>query len=281
MMYVYKITNTITGLSYIGKCQNDDTQYMGSGTILWNSYRKRFHNPNLNCSLSSSQKWVYEQNQILRLYTKQILQTCDDADTLNRLEDEYIMKFNTIWPGGYNIARGGHGGNLVAGYSEEQRKILNQKISNNTKAAMNRPEVRQKLQAANSNRSEEWKLHLSESLKGKPGHPCSEYSKQVTSRISKGNKWGLGNKSKTGMKTSETTKRKISESVKLVPHTDEWNRKVSESLKGKKKSEEHKQKLRKPKPKYVWLLPDGTTRIMDKANGIRHPGWVELYRIDQ
>ena len=280
-MYVYKITNVVTGLSYIGKCQNDDPHYMGSGTILWNSYRKRFGNPDLDCTLASSQNWVYQQNQKLHLYVKEVLEICDDVYTLNRLEDEYIVKFNTIWPGGYNIARGGHGGNLVAGYSEEQRKLLNQKISENTKAAMNRPDVRQKLQAANSNKSEEWKLHLSESLKGKPGHPCSEYSKQVTSRISKGNKWGLGNKSKTGMKTSETTKRKISESVKLVPHTDEWNRKVSESLKGKKRSEEHKQKLRKPKPKYVWLLPDGTTRIMDKANAAKHPDWVELRRLDQ
>jgi len=44
--------------------------------------------------------------------------------------------------------------------------------------------------------------------------------------------------------------------LKRVSHSLEWNKKVSESLKGIPKTEEHKQKLRTPKPKVVCRLHD-------------------------
>lgn len=74
--------------------------------------------------------------------------------------------------------------------------------------------------------------------------------------------------------------KKISEGLKCVVHTKEWNEKVSKSLTGVPKSEAHKAALRKPKPKYKWLLPDGTYRIMDSSNGSRHNGWIKLEQVD-
>ena len=59
----------------------------------------------------------------------------------------------------------------------------------------------------------------------------------------------------------------------------EIDEKVSKALKGKPKSEEHKQNLRKPKPKYKWLLPDGTYKIMDASNGSRHKDWIKLEKV--
>ena len=55
---------------------------------------------------------------------------------------------------------------------------------------------------------------------------------------------------------------------------------VSEALRGKPKSEAHKEALRKPKPKYRWLLPDGSERIMSASNGSRHKDWIRVEKIE-
>lgn len=120
-MQIYKITNLITGLSYIGKDQNDNETYMGSGVVLWNSYRKRFNRIDLNSNKRTHHMWVYEQNKIFKYYEKTILHTCDDKKELCELEKYYIEKYNTIRPNGYNIAIGGDGGCLISGYTNEEK----------------------------------------------------------------------------------------------------------------------------------------------------------------
>lgn len=280
-MQIYRIQNLITGLSYIGKDQNDVYYYMGSGILLWNSYRKRFNRDDLDSSKRSHHKWVYEQNEIYQYYEKTILNTCNDKAKLCELEKYYIKKYNTIRPNGYNIADGGEGGYLVAGYTEEEKEKLREKISIKTKEAMERDEVREKFLAAVSNKNEEWRQNISKSLTGKKGHPMSEENKEKLRQKNIGNKYGVGNKSRTGYHNSEEMNRRISESQKKVVHTKEWNEKVSKSLKGKPKSEAHKAALRKPKPKYKWLLPDGTIKIMDVLNGSKHKDWIRLEKVEQ
>jgi len=51
-------------------------------------------------------------------------------------------------------------------------------------------------------------------------------------------------KAKTGQKPSEETKRKMSESAKKVVHTEEWNKNVSLAQRGKRITEEQKEKIR-------------------------------------
>lgn len=278
-MQIYKITNLKTNLSYIGKDQNDDPKYMGSGILLWKSYRKRFNRSDLNSGKRTDHKWVYEQNNILKYYEKTILHFCENKNELCELEKYYIEKYNTILPNGYNIAKGGEGGYLTAGYTDKEKKNLNKKISKRTKEAMNRPEVREKFLKSVTNKSDEWKKHISKTLSGRKGKPMSDENKEKLRQRNIGNKYGIGNKSRTGQHNSEETNKRISESLKSVVHTDEWNKNVSKSLKGKPKSDEHKAALRKPKPKYKWLLPDKTIRIMDGANGSRHKDWIKLDRI--
>ena len=157
---------------------------------------------------------------------------------------------------------------------------MNEKISQKTKEAMNRDDVRENLLQAVSNKSDEWRQHISESLTGRKGHPMSEENKEKLRQINLGNTYGIGNKSRTGYHNSEEMNKRISEGLKKVVHTKEWNEKVSKSLKGKPKSEQHKEALRKPKPKYKWLLPDGSIRIMDASNGSRHKDWIKLEKID-
>lgn len=279
-MQIYKITNLITGLSYIGKNQSDTEWYMGSGTLLWNSYRKRFNREDLDFNYKSHHKWVYEQNQQLKLYQKEILATCDNVQQLCDLERYYIKQYNTIRPHGYNIAEGGEGGHLTAGYTTEEKENWKHQISIATKEAMQRPEVKEKLVKAVSNKSEEWRKHISESLTGRKGTPMTEENKAKLSERSLGNKYGLGNKSRTGYTNSPEMNQKISDGLKNVVHTEEWNKKVSEALKGRPKSEAHKAALRKPKPKYKWLLPDGTIKIMDSLNGSKHKDWIKLEKTD-
>ena len=279
MLQIYKITNLITGLSYIGKDQNDNDKYMGSGILLWNSYRKRFNRDDLDSNKKSHHKWVYEQNQIYKYYEKTILHKCDEKNELCELEKYYIKKYNTIRPNGYNIAEGGGGGCLIIGYTDKEKEEWKKKISEATKQAMNRQDVQEKFLAAVTNKSEEWRKHISEALTGRNGTPMSDENKKKLSERSIGNKYGIGNKSRTGYRNSDEMNRHISDGVKKVVHTKEWNENVSRALKGKPKSEAHKDALRKPKPKYKWLLPDGTTKIMDASNGSRHKDWVRLEKI--
>ena len=278
-MQIYKITNLENGLSYIGKDQNDNPYYMGSGLLIWNSYRKRFGNPDLNGDRRTDHRWVYQRNEDLHLYEKTILATCDDSETLCELEKYYIAEYNTIRPNGYNIADGGLGGCLVRGYNDDEMEEWKSKISNATKEAMQREEVRERLLNAVQNKSESWKRNISKSLTGRKGRPMSEETKERLRQINKGNQHGIGNKSRTGMHNSEETNRKISEAQKKIVHTKEWNEKVGNALRGKPKSEETKQKLRKPKSKYEWRLPDGSTKIMDNHNGMRHDGWTRIKKI--
>lgn len=279
-MQIYKITNLITGLSYIGKDQNDTEYYMGSGILLWNSYRKRFGRDDLDSGKKTHHKWVYEQNKIYSYYEKVILDVCDDKTKLCELEKFYIAQYNTIRPNGYNIANGGEGGCLIAGYTEEEKEYWKKKISDATKEAMSRPEVKEKFLESVTNKNDEWRENISKSLTGKKGTPMSEENKEKLRQRNIGNTYGIGNKSRTGYRNSEEMNKRISEGLKKVKHTEEWNKKVSDSLTGKPKSESHKAALRKPKPKYKWLLPDGTIKIMDASNGSRHKDWIKLEKAE-
>lgn len=89
--YIYKITNNINGKIYIGKhmhhVQNKDT-YFGSGVILKQAILK------------------YNKEN----FTKEIIEYCDKENVAKR-EIYWIEYYNSFTPNGYNIAKGGNGGN--------------------------------------------------------------------------------------------------------------------------------------------------------------------------
>lgn len=112
--------------------------------------------------------------------------------------------------------------------------------------------------------SEETKRKISESHKGKKGHPAWNKGKHPTEetkrKISESHKGRIPwNKGKTGeYKLSEEHKKKLSESlkgreswIKGKNHSEETKKKMSESQKGRHHSEETKKKL-SGKNNYGW-----------------------------
>ena len=105
--FVYLTTNKINGKRYIGQRYYDTKEqwklYLGSGKILKDAIKK------------------YGRNN----FTVEILENCKTKEILNNSEKYWIKKYNAISNDSfYNIAMGGDGGNVIAGYSEERRNEL-------------------------------------------------------------------------------------------------------------------------------------------------------------
>ena len=163
---IYKITNTLNGMIYIGKhkTSNINDQYMGSG--LW---------------LKREQKRLGIEN-----FNKEILFECSSEEEMNKKEAELVNEEFVKREDTYNkILGGGVGGcsefsriggkalsekmkcdqNLREQYSEKQRQIS---IRN-----WNNPQVRQK---RIEREKEYWKTHTPPGL-GKKGQLCHNYGK--------------------------------------------------------------------------------------------------------
>lgn len=105
--FVYLTTSKINGKRYIGQRYYDTKEqwklYLGSGKILKDAIKK------------------YGRNN----FTVEILENCKTKEILNNSEKYWIKKYNAISNDSfYNIAMGGDGGNVIAGYSEERRNEL-------------------------------------------------------------------------------------------------------------------------------------------------------------
>ena len=264
--YIYKITNLKNKKVYIGQHKKLNNSLTELDKSYWASGIK------INNALN---KYGYEN------FIREILCWCDSQEELNTKEIFYIKEYNSTDDNiGYNIVEGGCAGNLVEGYSEEELKAHYNKISKGNIKAWEDSTIRNKYIKSFSKRGEDWKNKISKSLTGRKGTPMKEETKQKLREINLGNKYGLGNKSRTGQTFSKETLKKMSERAKQVKHTEEWNEKVSLSLKGKPKSEEHKKALRKPKPKYYFMKPNGDIIIMDASNGKRHKDWIQLDKVE-
>jgi len=90
MMIIYKTTNVINGKFYVGKDIKNDPKYLGSGLLLIKAIKK-YGKENFN---------------------KEILEVCESIETLNSREKYWISELNAIQLG-YNIARGGSGGDTI------------------------------------------------------------------------------------------------------------------------------------------------------------------------
>lgn len=141
MGYIYIITNKINGKKYIGQtCQSDINKRWKQhksinkkhiGQILFNAYTKYgIHN-----------------------FTFKILCICFDSDT-NNYEIEYIKKYDTIYPNGYNLQPGGN--------SRKHNEFTIKQISNSLKG--------EKSFNFGKKLSVETKQKISQSLRGK-NHP--------------------------------------------------------------------------------------------------------------
>ena len=132
--YIYLNTDLKTGKQYAGKHHYDkegelDPNYHGSG-VLWTKVLKK---------------------RPKELIKEEYIKTCYSEEEMNSDEQYYIEFFDTLYPNGYNLTKGGDG--CVA--SEETRKKMSESMKG-------RP-------SANKGKhpSEETRKKLSESHKGK------------------------------------------------------------------------------------------------------------------
>jgi group I intron endonuclease len=111
MGYVYLVTNIINGKRYVGqsKCADIETR--------WASHRKMLKDSIGRYLLSAYHKYG------IKNFKFQIICICFDKNC-DAFEEEYIKKFNTLVPNGYNLKSGGKS----SIHSEETKQLIAKKL---------------------------------------------------------------------------------------------------------------------------------------------------------
>ena len=241
MGYIYKITNTVNGKSYIGKTIHDPEK----GRI-----RQHLNEKAPECrALHNAIKKYGREAFAYKILHKDII-----PEMLDIFEVIAIKSHDTFAPNGYNLTIGGEGGSP----SEETREKL--RLANLGKTLT--PEHRQKIADANRGKkaSEEARRKMSESHIGKPA-PNKGKKLKLTLEQRK-----ILSQRRKGSTHPPETKAKISESLKKTfrkkgGHSPEAKAKISAANKGRpsplkgvprspetkaKVSAAHKGKKRKP-----------------------------------
>ena len=129
MGFIYKITNTVNGKGYVGITILPDAirRYQNHMSAIRNGK---------GCPLLQKAVKKYGEDA----FKFEVLIICFDDDVY-KYEQEYITKYNTLSPNGYNILEGGYNICTFLGrhHSEETKKILSEK----SKEYNNRPEVKE------------------------------------------------------------------------------------------------------------------------------------------
>lgn len=126
MAYIYRILNIITKKCYIGETKSKNVQ------TRWEQHKRTIEN-NKGCpALRDAIKKYGIEN-----FNFNVLIICFDNDRF-KYEIEYIKKYNTIVPNGYNITKGGEGGGFQGKKHTEKvkniiKKQLKEKYINNPK----------------------------------------------------------------------------------------------------------------------------------------------------
>lgn len=193
-MIIYKATNTVNGKYYIGK------------TVTTLEKRIKAHK-----SAASKKKWVF-YNAINKYgfdkFKWEILAECDNIEELNKLEIKLIEE--NI--GGYNVAKGGSGGDTFT--NNPNKEVLRENVSKFHKNKILSDEHKDKIAKAHEGKSKPW-------------------ASDIAKKMSEGN---VGKKSK----------------LKNTNLSEEHKKKIGKANKGKTRvfSEEHKEALRRAKVNY-------------------------------
>jgi group I intron endonuclease len=158
MGYIYKITNIITKKCYIGETKKSNPY------LRWNEHKRKIEQ-GIGCPALQDAVKKYGINN----FKFEVLIICFDEDRY-KFEMEYIKKFNSVSPNGYNLTIGGEGGGFYGKkHSQEtiknisikmKQKFLNnlelcKDISKRQKIIMNTPEIKLKIREGLKN-SEKW-----------------------------------------------------------------------------------------------------------------------------
>jgi group I intron endonuclease len=113
MGYIYKITNTVSKKCYIGESKEKDIE------TRWKGHKY---------AISRGEGCPALQNAVIKhgwdAFTFEVLIICFDEDRF-RYEKEYIKKYNSMVPNGYNLTEGGQtSGNTGQKHTEETKKKI-------------------------------------------------------------------------------------------------------------------------------------------------------------
>jgi len=159
MGYIYKIKNLITNKCYIGETKKSNP------LLRWNEHKSKIQK-NIGCpALQDAVKKYGIEN-----FTFTVLIICFDEDRY-KYEMDYIKKYNTMAPNGYNLSSGGEGGGFY-GKKHSQETInkisqlmknrylenpdLKNEVSIRNKIIMNNEGVKEKIKNGMKT-SEKWK----------------------------------------------------------------------------------------------------------------------------
>jgi len=242
MGYIYKITNTVTHKCYIGVTIQPNIQSR------WNKHINSIHYKE-GCPLlkKSMKKYGIEK------FKFEILIICFDEDVV-KYEKEYIKKFNSQQPNGYNILSGGQIGDGVVGYKHSLETI--EKIK----------EKGRQFREKNPHHYETYREKHKKSMEKINISICVKNSERFQTAMTKRREqYTLGYK-----KVTDDTKNKISESLKKYYESDI----ATNKLNIKKHQEIMTQKIGKPIIQY-----DMTGTIIkeypsiaeaDRITGVKH-----------
>lgn len=237
-MVIYKVTNLLSGKIYVGKDLHNNSEYFGSGLLIKQALRK------------------YGKKN----FKKEIIEKCNKSEG-NEREVYWIKKFSSTDRNiGYNITEGGEGGDHFTNNprKEEIREVMRKRFigEKNPMFGKTWPEERKKrvrkklLGRKDSINTLKKKSKASKGenngMFGVHGHDHPNYGKELP--ISRKEKisaslleyWRNHPEKKEKMSGDRNPAKKL-----------DVRKKISESLKGKPLSEEHKFKLskcRKGKP---------------------------------
>ncbi len=129
MGYIYLITNTVNRKRYVGQTQREDIEKR------WKEHKTCSKFSIGRCLLAAYNKYGIEH------FKFQIICICFD-DACNLLEVEYIKKFNTLVPNGYNLKEGG----LSSRCHPDTKKLLSQVLKGRVTCPRT-PEIQAKMTA--------------------------------------------------------------------------------------------------------------------------------------
>lgn len=109
MGYIYLITNVVNGKQYVGQTVHADID------TRWNQHKRMKEHMLGRCIYNAYMKYGIQS------FTFKIICICFD-EACNELEAEYIKKFNTLVPNGYNLKEGGNNSR----HNEETRRLIGQ-----------------------------------------------------------------------------------------------------------------------------------------------------------
>jgi group I intron endonuclease len=135
MGFIYKITNTITKKCYIGETVKSDPEKR------WIQHKNTIKR-GIGCPALQSAVIKHGIDN----FKFEVLLICFDEDRF-KYEIEYIKKYNTLVPNGYNILEGGPGGGFKGKKHSEETK--NRMSENNKQKYIDNPELKREMSERN------------------------------------------------------------------------------------------------------------------------------------